>query len=277
MAVGQRLAGPEANLAEVAGVHPYRLDLVTVGQYAGIPLQDPANVIRHGGIFLLRKPPMADAAVSLDGWTTQVKRPTKAVVTFGPAGTSDAASTYRAVVKAANDGLDYLSARGLADVMIQTDRDDFVVWWPETAGTIMQTTIIATWQFGGFAEAEVRDADGHVKPSPPLTPTQHDAFRFIRMSRTSIYLYDSYRNMFLALESLLSDIAPQNPGEGEAKWFKRAIAEASKLVPIAELALPTSLIRSSGSTRTCTATNDQHCRMPNGITFCHRTKTLVTH
>ena len=178
---------------------------------------------------------MADAAVSLEGWTTQVKKDAKAVVTFGRATTTDAAATYKVAVKAANDGLDYLSVRGLADAMIQTDRDDFIVWWPEAAGVIVQGTTISTLRVAGFAEGEARDADGNVKPSPPLTPIQHNAFRFIRMSRTSIYLYDSYRNMFLALECLLNDIVPQQ-SEGEGAWFRRVLGEANKLVRVAELA-----------------------------------------
>ena len=37
-----------------------------------------------------------------------------------------------------------------------------------------------------------------------VTPAQYDVFRFVRMSRTSQYLFDSYRNMFLAFERLLS-------------------------------------------------------------------------
>ena len=110
-------------------------------------------------------------------------------MTFGPATATDAETTYKAAIKAANDGLDYLSVRGEADVMIETDRDHFIVWWPESAGGIMQATTIGTMSWAVFATGEARNADGTVQPSPSLTPIQHEAFRFIRMSRTSIYLY----------------------------------------------------------------------------------------
>jgi hypothetical protein len=201
-------------------------------------LQDPGDTLRHGAIFLSRRGPWTDAVtVSSTRWTTCVKQGVKAVVTFGPAATSDAMATYEAAIKAANDGLDYLSVRGEADVMIQTGRDDFIVWWPESTGVVMQATAIQSMGFAMFADVEVRGPDGTVKPSPPLTPIQHDAFRFIRMSRTSVYLYDSYRNMFLALECLLNDIAPQpQRGEGEGAWFKRALGVANNLVPVADLA-----------------------------------------
>ena len=186
--------------------------------------------MRHGGIFLLSKPPITDVVtVSPNGWTTQVKKNMKAVVTFGPAITTDPAATYKVAVRAANDGLDYLSVRGEADVLIETDREYFIVWWPESAGVIMQGTAIGTMSWAGFAT-------GEVQPSPPLTPIQHNAFRFIRMSRTSAYLYDSYRNMFLALECLLNAIAPQQRNEREGVWFRRALGVDDGLVPVAELA-----------------------------------------
>ena len=57
--------------------------------------------------------------------------------------------------------------------------------------------------------ATVTDPDGNVvQAQPPPTPLIHEAYRFIRMSRTSDDLYDSYRNLFLAFECLLSDIRP---------------------------------------------------------------------
>ncbi|WP_131721531.1 hypothetical protein [Mycolicibacter heraklionensis] len=89
------------------------------------------------------------------------------------------------------------------------------------------------------------DASGKaVLEPPPPTPAQHDAFRFIRMSRTSEYLFDSYRNMFLALERLLSDIRPLNVGpngrpvESEKAWFTAALQQADALVPVTKLAPP---------------------------------------
>ena len=55
-------------------------------------------------------------------------------------------------------------------------------------------------------------------------------------------LFDSYRNMFLALERLLSDIRPRamrpngKPAESEKDWFTAALQQADKLVPVAKLA-----------------------------------------
>jgi hypothetical protein len=162
---------------------------MTVGQYAGIPLQEPSDQSHHGGIFLLRKAPDADSSVSIAGWTTRVQRGTNVVVVFGPAGTSDAASTYSAAIAAANIGLDYMSARGAADLVIESDLDNHIVWWTEEGhGVVMEATAVHTFQFSMSVTVEARDTDGNLIPPQPITPIQHDALRFIRMSRTSIYL-----------------------------------------------------------------------------------------
>ena len=91
-------------------------------------------------------------------------------------------------------------------------------------------------------------------PHPSVTPEVHHAFRFVRMCGTSDDLFDSYRNLFLAFESLLSDIRPRQKRssrwrrllrikpngrwEGERHWFKEALSEADKLVSIASLTPP---------------------------------------
>ncbi|MDM4138786.1 MULTISPECIES: hypothetical protein [Mycobacterium] len=81
-----------------------------------------------------------------------------------------------------------------------------------------------------------------VPPAPLPTPAQHDALRFIRMARTSEYLFDAYRNMFLALERLLSDVRPRRmrpngrPAESEKDWFTAALQMADSLVAVTKLA-----------------------------------------
>lgn len=83
--------------------------------------------------------------------------------------------------------------------------------------------------------------DAHGKPKvqvPPSPPIWHESFRYFRLSQTSNDLFDAYRNAYLALESVLSSIAPQTPNaqgkvaEGEGAWFRRALAAANSLVPL---------------------------------------------
>jgi hypothetical protein len=218
----------------------------TIGLYAAIPLQDAANTWRNGGVFLLRRTPLIDAEATLDGWTTTVAKDLKAVVTRGPSLSSTYDETRSEALEAANNGLDYMCVRGLGDLAIRDDFDDCLMWWPDpTAGITIRARAVYTTRVTFTATGTVTDSSGNtVAPPPPapITAAQHDAFRFIRMSRTSEYLFDSYRNMFLALERLLSDIRPRamhpngKPAETEKAWFTAALQHADALAPVATLA-----------------------------------------
>jgi hypothetical protein len=218
---------------------------MSIGFCAGIPLQEPADTSRHGAVFLLRDTPIADVQVSLEGWTTTVKTQTKAVVTYGPSSATTFAETHTEALRAANNALDYMCMRGWCASAIRLDADECLLWWPEPiAGITLRARVIHTIRAQMNFTATVTDSSGNIVPSaaPPPTPAQHDALRFIRMSRTSEYLFDSYRNMFLALERLLSDIRPRRmrpdgrPNESERAWFTAALQQSDAIVPVAELA-----------------------------------------
>jgi hypothetical protein len=218
---------------------------MTIGMYGLIPLQDAAETWRHGAVFLLRNKPPMDAEVTLDGWTTTVAKDVKAIITRGPSSSTSYDDTRSEALRNANNALDYMCIRGLCDGAIRNDSDDCLAWWPRSNTDItLRARVIHTTRATITGTATVTNQDGTAVPPPPATITaaQHDAFRFIRMSRTSEYLFDSYRNMFLALERLLSDIRPRatrpdgRPAETEKAWFTAALRQADTLVPVAALA-----------------------------------------
>ncbi len=241
-------------------------DPVPVGEYAGVPLQDSHDTWRNGAVFLLRKRARASATVSLDGWVTSVTGGQKAVVTCGPSSATDFDITFTEALNAANRGLDYLSVTGQADCVIHDASDDSLVWWPDPAarGVVMRCQVVQSFGIEINATGVVKDASGNIMPSPPPpTPLADDAFRFVRMARTSDDLFDAYRNLFLAFESLLSDIRPRRrvpatqprlrrwwprpkeahnsvttKWETEHDWFMDALDCADQLVPLATLTPP---------------------------------------
>ena len=220
----------------------------TIGQYAEIPLQDTADTWRHGAVFLLRNKPPMDAEVTLDGWITTVAKDMKAVITRGPSSATGYDDTHSEALRAANNALDYMCVCSLCDGAIRNDSDECLVWWPDpTFGVTFRARVVHTTRATITGTGTVRDAAGNTvapPPAAPITAAQHDAFRFIRMSRTSEYLFDSYRNMFLALERLLSDIRPRamrpngKPAESEKDWFTAALQQAGVFVSVAKLAPP---------------------------------------
>jgi hypothetical protein len=151
-----------------------------------------------------------------------------------------------------------MSVTGQADCAIREASDDCLVWWYDRSagGVTVRSRIVPTLPIDLRFQMQVMVADpsGIVQPSsPPPTAMLHDAFRFIRMSRTADDLYESYRNLFLAFECLLSDIRPQQrriarrrwfgllpptpntPLESETAWFKAALSAAEALAPLTDL------------------------------------------
>lgn len=211
---------------------------------AGIPILEPSGALTSGEAFLLANAPVQDAEAELNQWKIAVRRGVKVVVAYGGS-TSSPEATHTAALNAANLGLDYMSVRGLCDVAIKDSGDDYMLWWRNGIDLTLRINTIFSTLFHATATGIAKDTNGKIHPSSPPPPAStHDAFRFVRMSRTSQYLYDSYRNMFLALESLLSDLRPKaqkanGRWEGEGEWFRNAMSEADKLVPVKGLA-PTS-------------------------------------
>ena len=244
--------------------HAVHTRQVTVGEYAGVPLQDAGDSWSNGGVFLLRKPARTSASVSVHGWTTSVVGGQRAVITCGPSAATNFDATFIEALNAANRGLDYLSITAQADCSIRDAPDDSLIWWPDAAlgGVVMRYQLVMPLPMSFSATGVVTNPQGNVLHPPPApTPMADDAFRFFRMARTSDDLFDSYRNLFLAFESLMSDIRPRQrqqpqpqpwwkrcsktspgggntPWETEHYWFMDALDQADKLVPLANLTPP---------------------------------------
>jgi len=86
----------------------------------------------------------------------------------------------------------------------------------------------------------ITDASGKEKPRPAEPePVWHPSFRFFRLAQVSEEVFDAYRNLYLALESILSTASPHKPGEREKDWIGRALREAeAKGMNLAAFAAP---------------------------------------
>ncbi|WP_280829162.1 hypothetical protein [Mycobacterium sp. OTB74] len=205
---------------------------MTVGRFAGIELQ--GEQLSSGGAFQLRRPARIGGSVNVGGWTTCVDAESALVVTYCDQELC-IEDAFSEALRHANLGLDYMCALAKGDAVITDPYTESLTWARRADVVTMRATAILPIAPEFSATGTVRDKDGNVVPQVvPPPPTLHDAMRFMRIARASNALFEAYRNMFLAMESLLHHLYPQSKG-GEGKWFKDALAQADSMVPVSTL------------------------------------------
>ncbi|MFM9966020.1 MAG: hypothetical protein ACKV2Q_32970 [Planctomycetaceae bacterium] len=102
---------------------------------------------------------------------------------------------------------------------------EYLTWTRANDGyqlTIADTAHIP-WSISG--QGTVTHARAGAPSVPATTQIPHHAsFRFYRLSQLTEDLFDAYRNAYLALECLVSDISPKVSSESEVNWLKRVLS-----------------------------------------------------
>jgi len=214
-----------------------------IPKIGSIPLISSTNVGSAGGAFILSTPSKSSAVLDFDDAEIEIcaKEP-YAVVRFN--GAEDATSTFLKAHQLVQKGLDLLSILGTQDSVILDAEDEHILCWSEPAGTVIRNVSTTLLNFSvGSAKLIVKDKDGNVIPPEKLHPQHHAAFRYYRLAQTTDDLFDSYRNMYLAFEVLLSSQYPRKlkPFEPEIKWLQRALSAASNEIQLSGLGTATGM------------------------------------
>jgi hypothetical protein len=133
-------------------------------------------------------------------------------------------------MNAAQEALDLWSMRGDASLVIEAAESQHVVWWTENADIILRVIAVSDLGVAMSVSATVTDTHGNEVPQPALPALQwHPSFRYFRLLQTTADLFDAYRNLYLALESLLATVVPMRlsaagkPAEREGAWLRRGL------------------------------------------------------
>jgi hypothetical protein len=161
-----------------------------------------------------------------DGYQVEVRSDSKTVVVRG--GTN---STYpQALLESlsmCHKGLDLIAMRRGIALAIERPRDKHVTWWEDSRGRIARAVSLIPFKTDAPpVTVTVSDQSGRERPQPEPVLNWHPSLRYFRLSQITSDLIDAYRNMFLAIEALLSDIRPKQPGEGERAWLIAAFQDA---------------------------------------------------
>jgi hypothetical protein len=209
-----------------------------LASFQGIPLLSP-RLRPAGALLLLRQPSDVAAVEILDGLVEVETRPGVAAVVVRGLHASDAVSALDVAPEYANRALDIMGIRGKRSMALDDVAVTNVTWWNNGSELVARLLATSSMSVSLSATAEVRDASGNLVPPPPTSsPTWHESMRYFRMSQTTDDLFDAFRNIYLALESVLSHIAPvrMRPNgrsdEGEGQWLKRALNVAVQTVDL---------------------------------------------
>lgn len=183
-----------------------------------------------GGAFRLSEAAAKSATEIIGDWTIETRAGSEIVVARGEGGATYEEARDEALA-AANRGLDYLCLRGATPMSIRHAGTEHIVWWSDDSESVIRLLSVPTQT---LHVGEVTVTGG--TPAVPPPPEWHESARYFRLSQLSDDLFDSFRNIYLALESILDHLAPQRttpPLEREGEWFRRALTEADKVVSLA--------------------------------------------
>jgi hypothetical protein len=202
-----------------------------------------------GAAFSLLKPARETTTVAIGEWEIEVCRRSSGVVARGGSERS-AADATRSALAHVQMALDLMCVRGSNSLALRDPEDEYIVWWPDGTGALTIRIVSVTnlafgIRMGGIKVGPAGEKDP--APHPSNAPDWHPSFRYFRLSQASDDLFDAYRNAYLALEAVLSEITPQklHPNgrrESERDWLTRALVGA-KLAPEGDGALADELYR----------------------------------
>lgn len=118
------------------------------------------------------------------------------------------------------EALDILAARSRIALATSHGEQEFLTWYKRGSSThlTLVDTISAPWS----ANITIQSSPSP-NPPQPLPFVHHAALRFYRLSQISTDLFDAYRNAYLSLECLLSEVSAKISSERELDWLKRVV------------------------------------------------------
>ncbi len=173
-----------------------------------------------GAAFLLHRKSPVSIEVDVDSNSTVEVSSNNPFVVARTKSFTNAEEAFATGHKIVQQGLDILSITGIADLATRDAWDERIVWWNEDGNHILRCVITptSTWDIS----AKISNGDGS-EPVKPEMPNHHRAFTYFRSSQITEYLFDAYRNMYLAFELLLSSHVAKRNNEYEIDWLKRGL------------------------------------------------------
>jgi hypothetical protein len=209
------------------------MDKAAIG---GMPLLGDRGARSSGAAFRLTSESPKTASIGAGGrWRVSVRKGIGALVVRGGRSRSCGVAQENAL-EAAHRGLDLLSLTGAVNLSLHNPEEDYAVWWFDGSDLIIRLFDVATSSFEMSARIQIRDAAGRLVREPRERLGWHESYRFFRLAQVTDDALDAFRNLYLALECLLDERSPQQRGEAEDAWLRRALGQFHQAANLARFA-----------------------------------------
>lgn len=124
--------------------------------------------------------------------------------------------------EAAQQGLDLLAIQGHGIGTLHHGHEGHVLWARRNESVTLRISVLERIGIRVSGTGQVIDSEGRERRSTSPLPRWSPALRYFRLSQAADDVFDAYRNVFLALEALLSELPVRRDG-GERKWIRNAL------------------------------------------------------
>jgi hypothetical protein len=191
-----------------------------------------------GVAFELTKEVVHSHVLHIDGCEVEVAKGQSVLVVRGSDFT-EPRSTVEWALPIGLKALDLLAAGLNESYSLSSISDCHALWYMEGDDLVVRVVLRHLQEWGGPQQHEGRMVIASSAPLPLPLPANiewHESFRYFRLSQTTDDLFEAYRNAYLALESILSVIAPPDDSgkkpEAEGVWMRRALGVAAQRVTL---------------------------------------------
>jgi len=127
--------------------------------------------------------------------------------------------------RALQEALDIASVEDNNTNNLAAVSDSSIVVHEEQGKMILSISSAIDFSVGMQFQVTATNREGQVIPTPRRpVPRWHKSFRYYRLAQISSDVYEAYRNLYLAFESLLETCHPRAQGEREGGWIRRGLA-----------------------------------------------------
>lgn len=179
----------------------------------------------EGGVFISKEPETSAVIPINADWEVEIQRDNPYIVARGreelPADT-----VFNQAYEYAQQGLDILSVQDSDSFNTHNAWSQHIIWWPENRLQKLQI-FNATKIPLSVGSVSIKTGGDEPEHDGQKPAEWHKSFRYYRLSQTTDDLFSAYRNVFLALEMILSSEV-KSFAAPESQWLEDALDEAEK-------------------------------------------------